>query len=93
MSDSSSGSAAPAWVPRAYTCSVDPAWIDYNNHLRDGFYAVMASASIDALMDELGLDEAYRQRTLCTLYTLEMHLRFLREIIVPKCYCVDSKTA
>lgn len=67
-------------MPRAYTCNVDPAWIDYNNHLRDGFYAVMASASIDALMDQLGLDEAYRQRTRCTLYTLEMHLRFLREI-------------
>jgi acyl-CoA thioesterase FadM len=59
---------------------IEPAWIDYNGHLRDGYYALIASASIDALMDDLGMDERYRQQTQHTLYTLEMHLRFLREI-------------
>jgi acyl-CoA thioester hydrolase len=34
----------------------------------------------DALMDRLGLDEAYRARTRCTLYTLEMHMHFLHEV-------------
>lgn len=80
MSDSDSARSRPAWSPRVFACDVDPAWIDYNGHLRDGFYAVIASASIDALMDDLGLDEAYREQTRCTLYTLEMHLRFLQEI-------------
>ena len=80
MSDSDSASSTPAWSPRAYLCDVDPAWIDYNNHLRDAYYAVIASASVDALMDDLGMDERYRQQTQCTLYTLEMHLRFLREV-------------
>jgi len=31
-------------------------------------------------MDRMGLDEAYRARTLCTLYTLEMHMHFLHEV-------------
>ncbi len=31
-------------------------------------------------MDELGIDERYRSATRCTLYTLEMHLRYLHEI-------------
>lgn len=61
-------------------CAIDPAWIDYNGHLRDGYYVLIASASIDALMDDLGMDESYRRDTRCTLYTLEIHVRFLREI-------------
>jgi len=31
-------------------------------------------------MDHLGLDEAYRKSTRCTLYTLEMHIHFLHEV-------------
>jgi len=28
-------------------------------------------------MDRLKMDAAYRQRTLCTLYTVEMHIHYL----------------
>lgn len=80
MSASGSTKAARAWPPGPHECGIDPAWIDYNGHLRDGYYALIASASIDTLMDDLGIDEAYRRDERCTLYTLEMHLRFLREI-------------
>ena len=31
-------------------------------------------------MDHVGLDAAYRERTRCTLYTLELHVHYLREI-------------
>jgi acyl-CoA thioester hydrolase len=31
-------------------------------------------------MDHLGLDAAYRARTACTLYTLELHLHYLHEV-------------
>lgn len=80
MSASGSARAARAWPPGPHECGIDPAWIDYNGHLRDGYYALIASASIDTLMDDLGIDEAYRRDERCTLYTLEMHVRFLREI-------------
>jgi acyl-CoA thioester hydrolase len=66
--------------PSIYSTPVAPEWIDYNGHLRDGYYTVVFSSAIDALMDSLGLDAAYRQRTHCTLYTLELHVHFLREV-------------
>ncbi len=63
-----------------YRANIDPQWIDFNGHLRDAYYALVASYAIDDLMDFLGLDAAYRARTQCTLYTLELHLHFLHEV-------------
>ncbi len=57
-----------------------PDWIDYNGHLRDAYYGLIFSQSTDALMDRIGLDAAYRARTGCTLYTVEMHLHYLQEV-------------
>jgi acyl-CoA thioester hydrolase len=56
-------------------------WIDYNGHLRDAYYSLIFSLATDAVMDRIGLDEAYRSRTRCTLYTLEMHIHFLHEVM------------
>ena len=63
-----------------YRTSVDPQWIDYNGHLRDAYYGLILSLATDALMDRLGMDAAYRERTHCTLYTVEMHIHFLSEV-------------
>jgi acyl-CoA thioester hydrolase len=68
-----------AGVP-IYETAIEPAWIDYNAHVRDAYYGLIASSACDALMDRLGMDCAYRERTHCTLYTLEMHLHFLSEV-------------
>jgi acyl-CoA thioester hydrolase len=63
-----------------YRTEVAPEWIDYNGHLRDAYYSLIVSLACDALMATLGLDEAYRTRTRNTLYSLEMHVHFLREV-------------
>ena len=63
-----------------YRAVIEPAWIDFNGHLRDAYYGLVASYAIDDLMDHLGLDAAYRERTHCTLYTLEVHLHYLHEV-------------
>jgi acyl-CoA thioester hydrolase len=55
-------------------------WIDYNGHLRDAYYGLIVSYACDALMDRLGMDAGYRERTGNTLYTVEMHVHFLREV-------------
>ena len=67
-------------APKIYSTSVAPEWIDYNRHLRDGYYSVVMSLACDALMDHVGLDAAYRARTGCTLFSLEEHLHFLHEV-------------
>ena len=63
-----------------YSASIEPAWIDYNGHLRDAYYGLVASYAVDDVMDHLGLDVAYRKTTHCTLYTLELHLHYLHEV-------------
>jgi acyl-CoA thioester hydrolase len=63
-----------------YETPILPEWIDYNGHVRDAYYGLIASSACDALMDRVGLDAAYRVRTHCTLYTLEMHVHFLNEV-------------
>jgi len=63
-----------------YRTAVQPEWIDYNGHLRDAYYVVALSSAVDELMDRIGMDAAYRQRTKGTLYSLEMHLHWLHEV-------------
>jgi acyl-CoA thioester hydrolase len=63
-----------------FHATIEPDWIDYNGHLRDAYYGVIMSLAIDAVMDEVGLDAAYREHTRCTLYTVETHLHYLHEV-------------
>jgi acyl-CoA thioester hydrolase len=62
---------------RIYDSAIQPEWIDYNGHLRDAYYGLIFSYAIDALMDRIGVDAAYRERTGGTLYTLEEHIHYL----------------
>lgn len=55
-------------------------WIDYNGHMRDSYFGLVFSLAVDALQDEIGFDEAYRVRTGCTIYLLEDHKYYLREL-------------
>jgi acyl-CoA thioester hydrolase len=63
-----------------YRTALAPDWIDYNGHLRDAYYGLIVSYACDALMDRLGLDAPYRERTRNTLYTVEMHVHYLQEV-------------
>ena len=67
-------------LPVTYKTAVQPAWVDYNGHLRDAYYLLICSFASDGLMDLIGLDEGGRARTGHTLYTLECHLNFLAEV-------------
>ena len=63
-----------------YRTQVLSEWVDYNDHLRDAYYVVIASLATDALMDHIGIDAAYRHKTRCTLYTLEAHIHYFHEV-------------
>ena len=65
---------------RIYETAILPEWIDYNGHLRGAYYTLIVSLASDALMDRLRIDAAYRERTSCTLYTVEMHVHYLAEV-------------
>lgn len=63
-----------------YRTPIAPEWIDYNGHVRDAYFGLIASHAVDSLMDQLGMDARYREQSGCTLYTVEMHTHYLREI-------------
>ncbi|MGH3250050.1 MAG: thioesterase family protein [Trebonia sp.] len=62
------------------TLTVPPEWIDYNGHMMDGYYSLAFTAATDALLDHLGLGEAYRATTGAGLYTVESHVCFSRSV-------------
>jgi acyl-CoA thioester hydrolase len=64
----------------SYRQHVRPEWIDYNGHLNEGYYVLVFGYATDALMDEVGMDATYRERTGCSLYTVEAHVRYLHEV-------------
>ncbi|WP_017540252.1 thioesterase family protein [Nocardiopsis halophila] len=59
---------------------VRPEWIDYNGHLSEAYYVLVFGFATDALMDRSGMGAGYRERTGCSLYTVEAHVRYLREV-------------
>ena len=73
----STGAAA---LPVVYRCTIGPEWVDFNGHLRDGYYMVLFSSAVDALMDLAGLDEAGRKATGHSWFTLEAHVHYLHEV-------------
>src|ERR1700712_5616114 len=63
-----------------YKTAILADWVDYNGHLRDAFYLLIFSEATDALMDHIGLDAAARERDHSSIFTLESHLSYLREV-------------
>ena len=64
------------------TAVVLPEWLDYNQHMTEGYYGVAFGNASDAFIDYMGMDAAYRARTGNTIYTAETHTSFLREVKV-----------
>jgi acyl-CoA thioester hydrolase len=59
---------------------VRPEWIDYNGHMSEAFYVLVFGHATDAMLIETGLGPGYREHSGCSLYTVEAHLRYLREV-------------
>jgi acyl-CoA thioester hydrolase len=55
-------------------------FIDYNGHMNDAAYAQVLTEANELFLDRLGLSADYRDRTGCALYTVEMTIRFKREV-------------
>jgi acyl-CoA thioester hydrolase len=70
-------SAAPF---EGFSCTVGAEWIDYNGHMTDSAYGVVCAAANEEVLDALGVGAAYRDRTGCSMYTVESRLRYLVEV-------------
>jgi acyl-CoA thioester hydrolase len=59
---------------------VAPDWIDYNGHMNVGYYVVAFDRASDALLDHLDLGEAYRRRADASVFVVEAHVTYDREV-------------
>ncbi|WP_343043312.1 thioesterase family protein [Texcoconibacillus texcoconensis] len=73
------------------TKRVHSGWVDYNGHMNDAAYAQVFSHAVDALMDTVGLDEAGRSHFQYTIFTLETHLCYLKEVHLDDSVQVDLR--
>jgi acyl-CoA thioester hydrolase len=55
-------------------------WVDYNGHVLDACYLLAFAPATTALLEAVELGEGYREATGCTIYTVECHVRYLREL-------------
>jgi len=65
--------------PLLYESVVDPSWVDYNGHMAEARYLHVFAEATDALLRHVGLDAEYLGRG-SSAYTVETHLRHLREV-------------
>ena len=63
-----------------YRTSVRPEWIDYNGHMQDCYFGLIFSLAADEVQEALGVGARYRKATGCTIYLVEDHKVFLREV-------------
>ena len=55
-------------------------WIDYNGHMHEAYYVLVFANTTDALFEHLGMGPPYRDKHQASVYTLESHTNFLREV-------------
>lgn len=65
-------------------------WLDSYGHLNEAYYLVPFSNATWALQDHFGIGVAYFERTGGALYTVETHLRYLKEVRAPATMEIES---
>ena len=65
---------------RDHRVTVPDEWIDYNDHLTEGYYGVAFADAGDSVLLQLGFDDDYRRDERGTFYTAECHTWFRKEV-------------
>ncbi len=69
----------PGWIATG-TVTVRPEWIDYNGHMNVGYYLVAFDQSTEAVCVKLGVGESYRRDHDASIFVLEAHVTYDREV-------------
>src|ERR1700732_1241883 len=59
---------------------VEPQWIDYNGHLNMAYYNVLFDRAVDETYALIGVGADYVAKCRHSVFTAEIHVRFLREL-------------
>ena len=75
---------------RLHETTVDPSSLDYNGHMTESRYGVEFGYATDAFLRHVGLDAQYLESG-HSAYTVEGHVRFLREVAALEPIAVDTQ--
>jgi acyl-CoA thioester hydrolase len=59
---------------------VEPSWIDYNGHMNVAYYHMAFDRATDVFLESIGLGEEYLKHENGSMFALEDHLTYQREI-------------
>lgn len=74
-----------------YHAEVRADWIDYNGHMNVAYYVLAFDHATDHLFDQLGIGDAYRRATNHSLFALEAHVTYERELKAGDAFAVESR--
>lgn len=69
---------------------VQDIWLDAYGHLNEAYYLVPFSNATWALQEYFAIGVAYFERTGAALYSVESHVRYLREVRAPALMEIES---
>ena len=70
---------------------VEEQWIDYNGHFNMAYYAVLFDRAADEFLASLGMGAAYTAAARCTIFTLETHTSYVRELTAGDPVRIESR--
>jgi acyl-CoA thioester hydrolase len=60
--------------------TVRPEWIDYNGHMNVAYYVLLFDKALDDIFDRLGIGAAYLKASNNSVFALECHIAYIREL-------------
>lgn len=61
--------------------SVIPEWVDFNGHMNVAYYMVAFDRCVDHMYNRLRVGPDFIEQTGCSVFTLEAHINYLREVV------------
>lgn len=63
-----------------YSTEIEPAWLDYNNHMNVAYYVLIFDLAFEELLLSLGLGEKIAKSTGISTMILESHITYDQEV-------------
>lgn len=77
-------------VLRLHSEALRDEWLDAYGHLNEAYYLVPFSNATWVLQEHFDIGVPYFERTGCAIYTLESHLRYVKEVRAPATFDIES---
>ena len=75
----------------AYRGSVEPAWIDVNEHMNVADYVLAFDLAVDSLWERFGLDADFVRNNASSTFAVECHVTWQRELLAEAPFVITSQ--